>query len=310
MKKKEKSREEILREIELERNKVLANRSIHGYYTYDMWMDAISKAENYKEIIGLLHRGLDEDVKSGDLFISDAICIYFDYAYGYDNYGSFRNPEIDSRHEYSVSVLDQNNMMRNTTEQGYKQIIAKKALTVLCQKFLKDIRSVNKFKEIHDKPSWWNMIMDTDSKIFPKVIDFFSLEKNIQHKVNSHTDEILIDFMYKLSTAAWDCHFLKYKKIPQKLIEHRDVFINVLYNLGELGFLVKNWELLAREDVEYITKLATNVDDIGETLSLEEALLKNRKIAEAYVLIRKKIELSEKVLPLRKEILENQEGAY
>lgn len=288
----EEKRQRILARTEFERNKVLSKKLVTNYCSRAVWKKKLEETTDYKEIVSCLHYGLDEIMREDEGFsFSDTIKLYFDYSYGYDYYGSFSNRGEGMEDEVIVPFEEQGRSVYKNRK-SLRQEIAKKAFSILCQKFLKDKTNGNNFLNSNYKPSWWFTLLDEDNGILSKVIEFFSFDKNIPQKdTDSHAEKIVIDFLYKLSTSAWVINFYGYNNCPPIiLVKNRHHFIRFLWGIGELHFLIKNWALLSLEDVETIKKIAYSSDSysfsFGEPLVSEEifkkAFLDGKNIAVFY----------------------------
>jgi len=289
------NKEEIRKQFE--RNEVLSGKHLCDGNDRDEWKKRLDEANDYYTMVSLFHYGLNGEM-TGQLSRSDTICIYLQYAYGYKNYSSFRDPE----EEYIQFRFFIDGQERYPTMGEIKQLIAKKALSVLAQKFFKDESEGNSFKQVRSLPSWW-YIISHDEGLFLKILDFFSFSKNIPSGKNlDHTEEIVVDFLYKLATEAWKFSHMGW--FQELLIKHHTEFIKILCNLNELDFLTKNWKLLAREDVEDLKILGSQLRDRADNqISFEDALVSNEKIAECYFLIEQKIKMSGKQVHSRDEII-------
>ncbi|TSD03345.1 MAG: hypothetical protein Athens071416_26 [Parcubacteria group bacterium Athens0714_16] len=281
----EQKKQELLSQIEFERNEVLPGKKITNTSNRCIWRDTLNMSNEYKEILSLLHHGLDEDMYD-DLGISfsDVIKLYFDYSYGYSNYSSFSSGTREDQNEIDI---DHEGKKVSISRQSLRQKIAMKAFSVLCQKFLKDNTRGNDFKEAYNEPSWWPYLIDVKEYIIlSKAIEFFSFIRNIPRRsTDNHSWKIAIDFLYKLSTNAWVCNFSDYRHTPKILAKNREHFIKILWGLDELDFLQKNWDLLSLEDIETMKKLANSIKDHNGPVSFKNALLGGNKMATCFYMI-------------------------
>jgi hypothetical protein len=134
------NQDETLKQIELEKNKILTQRTISPAPTTSEWKKRLDEANDAKTIIGLLHYGLDLDMQ-GDFSFSDRICTYLDYAYGYNNPFSFSDYyRFDA---FAKRKIDINGVLCDVHPDEIKRFIARKALLILCIKFFKDTKQGN-----------------------------------------------------------------------------------------------------------------------------------------------------------------------
>jgi hypothetical protein len=279
----------IQAQIEFERNKVLYNRTIYSCTLSREWREALCKAQNKSDILGLLHSGFDESMRySSEYTYEDVVCLYLDYAYGYDNYSSFTTFSPNGN--------------RDSDQQHAKEEIAKKAFSMLCLKIFKDTteNSGHKNTDLYREPSWWSTILP--EKILTKIVSFFSFHRNIPHTDVVYPEINARDFLYKLSTSAWKAPFLSGgkwpKSVPKILIKNRKHFMKFLCNMGEARFFVSNWEFLSKEDFSLLKNLAGCPENV-----FEENLTSNNPVSEAYALVSQKIELSKTELPSEKTLI-------
>ncbi|MCL5011994.1 MAG: hypothetical protein M1320_01065 [Patescibacteria group bacterium] len=283
-----------------EKNSVLSERVIGVAPSREEWIDRLNKANDVKTLVGLLHYGLDLDM-DGDISRSDIICIYFDYAYGYNNSMSFSGKDSDP---FAMRIIDLGFETRSSVNKDFlKQYVSAKAFDTLCKKFLK-----NRSRDSGEKPTWWDDVI-YNQKIFEKILWFFEYSGNIPFRSSKpirHEESTAIEFLLKLSKAAWIA-IAPSKKISTSLIENRDHFIKILWSLDELDFLVEHWKSLSKEDFSTLKRLAENLKDYRGPVSLTDAFIEGNNMATCYQLIAKKAELSNWSFPTRQEIIEKYE---
>lgn len=276
----EEKKQRILAQIDFEKNKILAGRDVVVNTSWDVWKKKLDETDDYNTIISYLHHGLNENMCLDKiLYYSGIIKLYLNYSYGYNYYGSFLSGRKEDDEMFSFA---EQGRKTSANRKSLRQEIAKKAFSVLCQKFLKDKTNGNYFLNSNYQPSWFSFLVDDDNGVLSTIIKFFSFDKNIPEKdTDSHVEKIVVDFLYKLSISAWKCNFYHKKYPPIILVKNRHHFIRFLWKIGELHFLIKNWTLLSLEDVETIRKIAYSSDSYH--FSFDEPHVSNDVFRKAFL---------------------------
>jgi len=277
------------------KNHPLLERNIHCLTTYDEWLKKFKETINVEEILGLLHCGLDDYSTSNNIEFSDIVIIYFQYANGYNRHYCYPTFHYD-KNSYSKFINDKTKISLLTL----RQKISKKALSILCQRFLKN----ENIPFGSENPLWWILtIQESDNGVLDEIIRFFSHNRNLPVlKSNDNNIRILREFLYNLSILAWTCNDrlnnplkIELAKIPECLIKYRKKFIYFLWHLDKLDFLVKNWRLLSQKDFETIKNLANNLENHTSKISIsfEKALMQGNSMAICWNTLKRIREISE-----------------
>jgi hypothetical protein len=150
---------------------MLQKREIRPILDWTEWKGRWSTAITYQEMLGLLHVGMlvpttshnDDSLLSDHL---DRIIFYFKAAEGWDDRWIHSSP-LDRDRMYVVGYDDFYNAVQMSLS-DMRQIVARKAFEILCQKFFKP--------ELHDgkrgyEGVWGTLI--TGDHLFPVIQNFF-----------------------------------------------------------------------------------------------------------------------------------------
>lgn len=246
-----------------------------------VWKAEWARVSNFQSLMNLLHIGFDTELRSSPRDWEeprpedwrDRLIFYLEVAYG--GRGFLYAEE-----------------KRYSSEKSCKKALTEKAFSMLCQKIFNGKASISGYSMA--APEWSHEIVDSD--ILPKVLWFFLDRSNISLSKDEHNTLIARQFLFNLARMGWmdfdrESMFHPTPEQRQLLEKHKPDFLEILWRLGELDFLVEVRKKVTPQDLVYLRRLVFTdafSGDRNKYKTIEEALVHefgNRSVQAAETLI-------------------------
>ncbi len=199
----------------------LVSRDIRTIYNWAEWIRLWVSAETLEQMIGLLHIGFDVPIRSSygekEYTHADRVVFYLSTANGWAEHWLLHRPEDGDTNCLIGRDKHGNDVVKRPSE--VRQIVARKAFDVLCQRFFKlQGESADPYRRKSEEEDRWNSLLKeviTSQELYSAVSGFFYLEKEASSdypcirnltlsREPSHGEVLARDFLVSLAGYIWD----------------------------------------------------------------------------------------------------------